>query len=217
MATTKRASTVPVGPKPPTSISPKAIISDAAFIIGTTRITIGESTVLHPRSKLDSTNAPVTLGDYCIICERSVVGLSNLDGVRERVGEDRAQGVAMSGVTVGNGVSIEAGAIVEAQSISDGCLIEANARIGPGAVLGQVTSQMLLYRRWLNQWLLQYCRVGPMCEVKAGEVVPDYTVIYGVGKRRVDGSGIQHLRMATMKRHVDVLGKLIPSNPAKWQ
>jgi len=42
------------------------------------------------------------------------------------------------GVQIGNGVMIETGAVVEAKSIGDGCVIEVNARIGKGAVLGKV-------------------------------------------------------------------------------
>lgn len=39
---------------------------------------------------------------------------------------------------IGDGVVIEVGAVVEAQSVGDGTVIEVNARIGKGAVLGKV-------------------------------------------------------------------------------
>ena len=41
-------------------------------------------------------------------------------------------------VIIGDGVVIEAGAVVEAKSIGDGTVIEAKARIGKGAVIGKV-------------------------------------------------------------------------------
>jgi len=56
-----------------------------------------------------------------------------------------------------------------------------------------------------------------MCEVRAGEIVPDYTVVYGYGERRIDKSGVEDLKLKMIARQVDVLRKLIPSNPAKFQ
>lgn len=56
-----------------------------------------------------------------------------------------------------------------------------------------------------------------MCEVAEGEIIPDFTVIYGYGMRRMDQSGVEGLRMKNVSRQVDALRKLIPSNPAKFQ
>jgi len=56
-----------------------------------------------------------------------------------------------------------------------------------------------------------------MCEVAAEEVIPDCTVIYGNGLRRIDKSGIEDLKLKMAVRQVDVLRKLIPSNAAKFQ
>lgn len=56
-----------------------------------------------------------------------------------------------------------------------------------------------------------------MCEVAEGEVIPDYTVIYGNGLRRIDKSGVEHLKMKMIGRHVEVLKNLIPSNLSKYQ
>lgn len=41
-------------------------------------------------------------------------------------------------MVIDNGVVVEVGAIVEAMRVGEGCHIEVNARIGKGAVLGQV-------------------------------------------------------------------------------
>ena len=51
----------------------------------------------------------------------------------------------------------------------------------------------------------------------AGESVPDFTVIYGNGMRRLDNSGVEDLKIKMVGRQVDVLRKLIPSNLAKFQ
>ncbi|KAI9839432.1 MAG: hypothetical protein M1837_002081 [Sclerophora amabilis] len=197
MSSSKRASTAPAGPKPPTSISSSAVISDATSIVGTNHVTIGDNTILHPRVKIDSTYATVAIGSFCIISERSVVGLRSAD--TSDMGASEFREGRISGITVGNGVSIEAGAAVEANSIGDGCIVEVNAKIGRGAIMGK------------------HCKIGPLCEVKAGEVLPDFTVIYGTGQRRTDRSGVEDLRMTTMKRHVEVLRRLIPTNLARWQ
>ncbi len=63
----------------------------------------------------------------------------------------------------------------------------------------------------------QHCKIGPLCEVAEGEVLPDFTVIYGNGSRRIDKSGAEDLKMKMIARQVEVLRKLIPSNLAKFQ
>jgi dynactin-6 len=42
------------------------------------------------------------------------------------------------GVVIGNGVVVEVGAVVEAMEVGEGCVIEVNARVGKGAVIGKV-------------------------------------------------------------------------------
>jgi len=104
-----------------------------------------------------------------------------------------------AGVVIENGVVIEVGVVVEASKIGEGTVIEANAKLGKGSVIGR------------------HCKIGPMCEVATGEVIPDFTVIYGHGVRRIDSSGIEDLKMKMVAKQVEVLRKLIPSNIAKFQ
>ena len=56
-----------------------------------------------------------------------------------------------------------------------------------------------------------------MCEIGDGDVVPDFTVIYGNGLRRIDASGIEDLKLKMVGRQADILRKLIPTNLAKFQ
>lgn len=63
---------------------------------------------------------------------------------------------------------------------------------------------------------MQHCKVGALCEVDAHEVVPDHTVIYGTGQRRLTWPRPDGVK-GTGKRHAEALRRLIPSNPAKWQ
>jgi dynactin-6 len=56
-----------------------------------------------------------------------------------------------------------------------------------------------------------------LCEVAEGEVLPDFTVIYGNGMRGLDRSGVEDLKLKMVARQAEVLRKLIPSNLAKFQ
>jgi dynactin-6 len=49
------------------------------------------------------------------------------------------------------------------------------------------------------------------------EVIPDYTIIYDSGSRRIDNSGVEDLKMEMVSRQAAVLKRLIPTNLAKWQ
>jgi len=186
----KRSSTVPAGPKPPTSLASTVVISDSATLIGKHLITIRDNTIVHPRTRLISTHGPITIGSTCIISERSVIGLQSQTLNTQPNWE---------GTDIGNGVIIEVGATVEARRIGEGCVIEINAKVGKGAVLGK------------------HCKIGSMCSVADNEVLPDYTVIYGHGFRRQDKSDVEDLKMKMVARQVEVLRKLVPSNLAKFQ
>ena len=117
---------MPAAPKPPTSLASSLVIADNASLTGYHRITLGANSVVHPRTKLNSTYGPITIGNNCIISERSLVGLqSSADNEGE-------------GVILENGVLVEVGAVVEANSVGEGCVIEVNAKVGKGAVIGKV-------------------------------------------------------------------------------
>lgn len=130
MSTSKRTSGMPAAPKPPTSLAPSLVIADLASLTGTHLITLGAKSVVHPRTRLNSTYAPITVGSNCILSERSSIGL-----------QDPLSTGQEQGVVIGDFVIIEAGAVVEAQRIGDGSLIEVNAKIGKGAILGKVLPQ----------------------------------------------------------------------------
>jgi dynactin 6 len=126
MSTTKRTSTAPAAPKPPISFAPAITISDSASLVGTKLITVGSDTVIHPRAKLISILAPVTIGKACILSERSAVGLQSPSN-------DQPDGVVIEDCVV-----VEVGAIVEAKRVGEGTIIEINAKVGKGAIIGKV-------------------------------------------------------------------------------
>lgn len=133
MSTTRAAtSRPPSAPKPPTTIAPTAIISETASLTGTHPISLAANSVIHPRAKLVSTYGPVKVGEGCIICEKTSVGILSH-------GEDSTEGVDL-----GRSVVVEAGAVVEARSVGEGTVVEVGARVGRGAVVGKVWNFILL-------------------------------------------------------------------------
>lgn len=60
------------------------------------------------------------------------------------------------------------------------------------------------------------CKLAPLTRIADGEVVPDDTVVYGAGERRIDASGTAGARRKLLEKHVESLRVLIPSNALKW-
>ncbi|TKX20580.1 hypothetical protein C1H76_7391 [Elsinoe australis] len=184
------AAPISLAAKPPCKIDPTAIISDKAILVGSHPISIGANTVLHPFAKLDSTHSPLTIEDYCIVCERATVGHVN-----------PANGD--SAITIRSHVNIETGSTVEAVEIGKGCHIGAYAIVESDSKLGQfckVTPACTLDR---GTSLSDFTIV-----LDKGESRPDTTI-----SNRQD---IQDLKLKGQTMHVDTLRRLIPSNIAKW-
>lgn len=62
----------------------------------------------------------------------------------------------------------------------------------------------------------QNCTLTAYTVIKAGEVVPDNTVVYSNGLRRTDRRGVEVLKQKAQARQIDVLRRLIPSKPEKF-
>jgi dynactin-6 len=67
----------------------------------------------------------------------------------------------------------------------------------------------------------RFCKVTATEEVVEGEVLDDFTVVFGDGKRRrngtVEGSeDVRRQRVRAQEKHVDVLGRLLVDGKAKW-
>lgn len=200
----KRSSLVPAGPKPPTSLSSSITIADHAQLTGVHLITIRSQSVIHPRCKIISTYAPVTISAQCIVSERSSLGLLSAPSSSNT-----------TGVFLEERVVVEVGAIVEAERVGEGSVIECNSRIGKGAVIGKVCRKSWLQISKSSEE--QHCKIGPLERVAPDEIIPDYTVLYGNGRRRLDSSGVEDLKNKMTVRNVEILRKLIPSNLPKFQ
>ncbi|KAI1423118.1 trimeric LpxA-like protein [Xylaria sp. FL1777] len=194
-SSTKRQSVLPrvqSGPKAPVNFSSSITIADSAILTGNHTINIAAESVVHPRAKLDSANGRITIGRRCIVHERTSIGAASADPTRSE---------ARDGVVIGDYATVEVGAVIESGGtmIGEGCHVGVGSRVGRGAQLGK------------------HCVLTPKSMVQPGEVVPDFTVIYSNGTRRLDKRGVADLKNKAQARHIEVLRKLIPSNPAKFQ
>ncbi|OTB09472.1 hypothetical protein M426DRAFT_316023 [Hypoxylon sp. CI-4A] len=194
MASSKRQSIVPrvqSGPKAPVNFSSSITIADSALLTGNHTINVSSESVVHPRAKLDSSNGRITIGRRCIIHERTSIGA---------VSADPTPSESRDGVVISDYTTVEVGAVLESGGtiIGEGCLIGVGSRVGKGAKLGK------------------HCTLTPKTVIQPGEVIPDFTVIYSNGIRRIDKRGISDLKNKVQARQIEVLRRLIPSNPAKF-
>ncbi|KAI1307178.1 trimeric LpxA-like protein [Xylaria venustula] len=194
-SSSKRQSVLPrvqSGPKAPVNFSSSITIADSAILSGNHTINISSESVVHPRAKLDSANGRITIGRRCIVHERASIGA---------VSADPTPSESQYGVIINDYATVEVGAVIESGGtvIGDGCLVGVGSRVGKGAQLGK------------------HCVLTPKSVIPPGEVVPDFTVVYSNGTRRLDNRGVTDLKNKAQARHIEVLRKLIPSNPAKFQ
>ncbi|KAI1268180.1 trimeric LpxA-like protein [Xylariaceae sp. FL1019] len=195
MSSSKRQSVLPrmpSGPKAPANFSSSITIADSAQLAGNHTINISSESVVHPRAKLDSANGRITIGRRCVLHERTSIGAASTNPTPSE---------SRDGVVVGDYATIEVGAVIESGGtyIGDGCSIGVGSRVGKGAKLGK------------------HCVLTPKSVVAPFDTVPDYTVIYSNGTRRLDKRGVADLKNKTQARQIEVLRKLIPSNPSKFQ
>ncbi|KXJ88524.1 transferase hexapeptide domain-containing protein [Microdochium bolleyi] len=182
----------PAGPKAPVNFSSSLIIADSAVLLGHHTINISSESVVHPRAKLDSSNGRITIGRRCIVHERTLLGAPS---------EDTTPIDSRDGVVLGDYITVDVGAVVESggTTIGESSFIGVGCRVGRGARLGK------------------YCTLTPRSTVPPGERIPDFTVVFSNGSRRQDSRRVAELQHKTQARQIDVLRRLIPSNPAKFQ
>ncbi|KAF4466273.1 dynactin 6 [Fusarium albosuccineum] len=99
------------------------------------------------------------------------------------------------GIALADYVTIEAGSIIEAggTEIGEGSLIQAGANIGSG------------------------CRIGKMSSLVPGTILPDNTVVFSNGTRRVDRREISDQKKLALIKQLAILRKMIHSNPDKFK
>lgn len=129
------------------------------------------------------------------------IGKGCIIGEKSIIGTSSSQG---GDVFISDGVSVEPGAVVEGKKVGEYSTIGPQARIGAGAVVG----------RW--------CKIGALSEVGEGEVLDDFTVVFGYGERRVDRTlrdreEVREMRVRGRAKEVELLQSLTPDAGAKWR
>lgn len=120
------------------TLDPTCVISDSAILFGLHPIAIGANTVIHPRSQINSTFAPINIGPDCIISERAHVGLQQ---------EPESPSSDSYSVTLQGRTTLEPAAHAEAAVVGEGSLLEAGCRVERGAELGKASN-------WVVAWTL---------------------------------------------------------------
>lgn len=156
---------------PPIHTVPGTLLHPSAALTGTHAITLGRNVIIQLRSRIFSTYSPVTIAENTIVSERASIGFLSQPAL--------SSDTEAPNVSIGPGVLIESGAIVEAFSIGAYRIVEVGAKVGKGAVIGE------------------RCKICAMVEIGEGEVVGDSTVVYGNGwgERRVEEAiGLESIR-----------------------
>jgi dynactin 6 len=224
----------PAGPKAPVRFSSSLVISDSAILTGAHTIQLRTESLVHPRAKIESLAGAVDIGKRCVVHERTHVGA--LPSGDAGVGTKGGGGGAA--VTIMDYCTVEVGSVVEAGGthIGEGTTVGVGSRIGSGAVVGKVGLSLSPSRAWhppgtsqskhnhfslrpqqLTRGIPQYCTISPRTTIAPGEAVPDYTVVFSNGQQRRDKRDVADIRTRAQARQLEVLRKLIPSNPAKFQ
>lgn len=139
----KRPTILPPGsssssvPRPPVSLAPSVTIAESAILTGAQPISIGSDSVVHPRARIDSCEASITIGRRCIVHERAHLGVPS----RLPASPGAGAGGGVPGVLIHDCVTVEVGAVVEAGGtvIGEGTTVGVGCRIGRGATIGKVS------------------------------------------------------------------------------
>ncbi|KAK2737651.1 hypothetical protein FQN57_007458 [Myotisia sp. PD_48] len=183
----------PLGPpKPQLSIHPTATISENSYFQGTYHVSIGAGTVVHPRAKFLAFEGPISIGEGCIIGEKSIIGgpLSSSISKPTSSTPDTGDPEFNDALTFHPDKSItiieNSVAIGPLTTISAGSHIYSAAAIDTSAVLGK------------NVRVGKHSKVCASCIIPEGDIIDDWTVIWSGGggmklhrRKRVHGKDLE--------------------------
>ncbi|EZF69003.1 hypothetical protein H105_08542 [Trichophyton soudanense CBS 452.61] len=178
-SSTHRPPAAPSIPRPPLNVHPSATISETAYFQGVHPISVGAGTVIHPRAKLLSFKGPVSIGEGCIIGEKSVIGgpVTSNSGLStpstpstpgtpldfgsniESAAPDRITTIIENSVSIGPLATVSAGAHLYSASA-----IEASAFISKDVKVGR------------------HAKICTSCLIPEGDTVEAWTVVWGGGR-----------------------------------
>ncbi|WEW60668.1 hypothetical protein PRK78_006155 [Emydomyces testavorans] len=200
-------------PKPPLSIHPTATISEITYFQGKHPISIGAGTVVHPRAKLLSFEGPISIGEGCIIGEKSVIGGPQAAPSTSEYASQASVTPSAPEVTIIEN-SVLLGPLA---TVSSGCHIHSAAVVDASALLGRRVR------------LGRHAKVCSLCQIPDDGVVEDWIVAWGGGaggmglqrRRRADGRGskgdtaslngraVENARLVVLNKERETLTKLI--------
>ena len=169
---------------PPVQYSSTTLVSASAILTGSQPISLGPNVILQIRARINSAYGPINISENCIINERATIGM--LSPPASTQAEDDPAGVSLA-----PGVVIESGATVEAASIGAYTIIEAGAKLGRGAVIGED------------------CKVCAGVQLREGAVVGNGMVVYGSGwgewRSEQGRQDLEGMRRAAVSEQYEVL------------
>lgn len=62
----------------------------------------------------------------------------------------------------------------------------------------------------------QYCTISPRTIIPAGAKIDNYMVVFSQDRQRRDKRDVKDIRKRQQVRQLEILQRLIPSNPAKF-
>ncbi|OJJ49129.1 hypothetical protein ASPZODRAFT_150068 [Penicilliopsis zonata CBS 506.65] len=175
-------------PRPPLTVHASATVADTVVFQGTHPISIGAGTVIHPRAKLYSYDGPLSIGEGCIIGEKSSIGASptptstTTTPTTPTTTSGSSEAPSIVKTRISNAVTIAPLAIVfPGAYIHSAAIVESSATIHRGASVGS------------------HSKICGGCHVPPNGNIPDWTVVWGVGSN----SGQRRRKRTT--------GKIVPS------
>ena len=203
-------------PRAPLSVHPTATLSDNAYFQGTHPIAIGAGTVIHPRARLLSFEGPISIGEGCIISEKSVIGggsPSSSSASRSDTHDADPSGESPQTPRPIPTILENAVIIGPLATVATGAHIRSAATVDTSAFLGK------------DVRIGKHAKVCTSCRIPGGEVVGDWLVVWGSGtglqrrRRRNDrgndatgglgGRDVETARLIVLSREREGLTKLI--------
>ncbi|KAJ5179012.1 hypothetical protein N7492_002222 [Penicillium capsulatum] len=237
-STQPRSSSTPTGPpKAPVKADATATIADAVVFQGTYPVTIGASTVIHPRARFYTYEGPIVVGDGCIISEKAVIGAA--PDTSSTSSSRRASPATSTAGTPTPEAQAERGHGITTR-LSYFVTIGPQSTILPGAHIHSSATIEALATIHRHADIGSHAKVCAGCEVRESHSIGEWVVVWGSGlgqqrKRSRDpktpgpavvtaaqvgqapaGKVIEDARLMVLQKEREVLARmLVPAGPAR--
>lgn len=220
---------------------PTATIADTVVFQGTHPVTIGASTVIHPRARFYAYEGPIIVGDGCIISEKVVIGAApgTLSTSTSTATSRRASPATSTASTPTPEAQAERGQEI-ATRLSYFVTIGPQSTILPGAHIHSSATVEALATIHRHADIGSHAKVCSGCEVHENRSIGEWVVVWGSGlgqqRRRTRdamapgpavmataqvgpapaGKVIEDARLMVLQKEREVLARmLIPAGPGR--